>query len=459
MRQLGAALLGSLGAFLLSPSLLAEPQTRSTSEVSSSPGGTLSSLALRLSRELSIESEPLVVVGPLQTEDVELTSEARAALQEKLRLVLGSAVPRLAARSSEAFSYPEARSEARKRGLSLVYLSPSLRAGQLLLSVDAVNWPRSFWQRSRAPEGIVTAHLSLRAPIDAELRRFLPRPRALWSNTQRYSSPLRDVVALACGVTDEDEPTLVVVGRREITRGRFRGAHFVPEHRVAWNDLSPLAPTPLRSVIAGARFGSTGLEIGSSDRAYMIRLTPQLTFAARAPRALPLESGDCSTFTSTGLSKTTQACAWSTARPAARSSWRAPSEESNSLSTRTKAAWTDAAGIVHQLDWQVPSDGSPSPIELRSGLDADRSLLLRDVGTAIGFADLDGDGALELIASSAERDPTRDHLKLLSYDGSTLLPRAELQIPGVRALTVCPFFGTNPLQVIVATDNQLWVLS
>src|SRR6185436_2842693 len=116
--------------------------------------------------------------------------------------------------------------------------------------------------------------------------------------TERVSGSDPDVIALACGDTDGDGSSeLVVVGRRRISVGRVRAEQFKVEKSMSWNDLTPIAPAPLREPIGSAWLARPGvIEIGSSDRAEAVRLDAALAKTATLGRTLPWPGGGCARF-------------------------------------------------------------------------------------------------------------------------------------------------------------------
>jgi len=421
--------------------------------------GTLAALAAAVGEKVELDAPAWVVVGPVEVAAGEALSPAASkALHERIRLVVGSAISPAQARSAQALSLVDARRQARLSGRTLVHLAPRLGAGALALDVDVVTFPRAFWQRARFPEGLVRSHLSLSMPADAEIRRLLPRGRGLFTERRAFPSPLADVIALGCGQDDRGGVSLVVVGRRTLVLGRFRDSAFVVERQAEWSSVSPLAPTPLRAPLAGVVFGPTGIDVGSSDRARLIRFDHALIAIAHGPRAFPLAPGRCAPFSASGIGERESNCGFvPVASPAPRSA--APLDEPASSAWRQSASFSDFQGISTGFDVRVLADGSGATFDARSPLRKDARLTLADVGSAVALADLDGDGHIEVVHSTAVRDAARDQVRVETFDGSALSLRAQHEVPGVRAIAICPFSGTNPLTLVVAGEGQLWVLS
>lgn len=428
--------------------------------------GTLASLASQLGERLQPDAPALVVVGPVQGEALGNSERSKtsgkprwADLHARVRLIVGSAVPSAASRHSEALSFPEARRQARQRGAPLVYLAPLVHAGQLQIVVDWVQWSGSFWQRSRMPEGIVRQHLSLGAPIDAEVRSFFPRPARLVTERKSYVSPVRDVLALSCGRDSADRVSVVLVGRHEIVRGRFSGARFEVENKRLWDDLSPLAPAPLRAPLAAARFVDGAIEVGSSDRAYLVRLDAQLRLLSRGPRAYPLDTGGCVPFSQTGVGSTQEKCAFVEGDGPPLGSPPVVVEDLQSFGVRVESRFSSSNGLSHIAKITQPSGTTMAQLTLLSSLNAPQKWPLAATGSAVALGDLDGDGVQEVIRSAASRDAGHDVLRIESIGESSLVPRSEIKLPAVHAVGVCPFDEANPVPVIVATADRLWVFS
>ena len=442
----------------------AEPTPRPSAAVAPSPAAraaraptraasSLSQLALDLANSYELAEAPLVVVGPLDTRAFQaLDAAALRALHARFREIVGAAIAPVAARSDEPLDPTQARREARRRGVPLVYLAPTLRGGEVLLSVDIVAWPRTLWQKARAPHGTLLQQFTLRAPVDAEIRRFVPPLPGLFSERGAVATPVRDVVALACGELEDARTSLFVVGRRDVALGHFERARFVTTRVRPWSELSPLSATPLREPLLRAVYGTSTIDLGSSDRAEALRLDQRLDIVGRSRRMLPLDGTSCAAFSTTGREPTSSTCRFALGAPERSPT---PVETADSLvhDLRRSIALADGTSIEVTLSQSARLE--PGRLVVRSPLRSDVTLLLPELGSVAEIADLDGDGAFELISSGPSALGEPDRLRVDRFDGARLEKRAEFPVDSIRALTVCPFRGESPLPIVAATDEQL----
>lgn len=418
-----------------------------------SAAASLSSLVTLAQRtaELQVDA-PLVVWGPLElAPDDLLPAASRARLLERLQQVVGSAVAHARARLDAPLSLTQARAQARARGHSLLYFSAQLRNTELLLSVDWIVWPSSFWQRLRQPEGTVVQQHSWSVPLDAELRRFFPSPPSLWTQISSHPAPVSDVVALACSSTPDEGTSLVFVGRRELARGRYQNGQLVLLAKTHWNQLSPLSPTPLRAPLSRALQKNSTYLVGLSDRAHLVALDLNLKLKKQQPRALPLSPSTCGTLSSTGLSSSFFACD-APPRPTS------PPDDTESYNFWTQTAARDAQGTDWQAQLYQKTHADETWLQLRSSQGEQHSVRLPEVGSLGELADLRGDGSLAVLHSSSEPSPTEDRLTVLVWDGEQLQKRWEKSFPALTALSVCPFEGKNPPPLVLASSSHIWVL-
>lgn len=416
----------------------------------STHGSSLSRLSQAIG-QLPLTEASLVVFGPLGEQgEVKLSDDARKSLHVQLVQIVGSGVSLARTRLSEALSPREARTQARRRGLALVYIAPSMAGGSLALEVTFTQWPTSFWQRTLLPEGTTTLHESLRVPADELIRRLLPPARGLMTETKKFKNPIQSPVALSCGDIDGDGgQELLIVGRRDLALGRFTENQFVTEVKSNWADLSPVADSPLRAPLGAAQMDESGAIIGLSDRARMVKLDSQLKLLSDAPRAYPLSVKDCVQFTPTGLSENSFQCDFHPAgtRPAGR----------GALDALAMGQVTEPSGVVSRVTTVLPV-GEDSLTRVESGAHTGAELKSAKIGDAFVWSDLDGDGSLELLSSSASGANGQDAILVHSLKEGRLRPLTELKAGPIHAVIACPFAGSNPLLVVAAVGNELWVL-
>ncbi len=448
MRLLPACLL-ALGVLAVTSGALAE-SAASSGQVSS--GSTLTRLAQKVG-SLPLGRPSLVAVTPTLAAD--LGKQELTELTERIRAVVAAAVPGARVRLSQALSAAQARQRARELDLSLVLLSPGLRAGELHLDVDVIEWPTPFWARVLSPEGTVTNHWALREPADAEVRRHLPHPKGLLGSVLKVPAPLPGSLALACGdVGPDGGQALVLVGRRDIEIGRLDDGRWSRLARTSWDILSPLSPHPQREPVASVALVSGRLRVGSSDRAYAVELDRSLNPVAYAPQALPLASGECLEISQTGFSEVPGSCGFGPSRPV----FSAIAPPGSGLELFYQTTLTTAQGTSLSLVLKAPIGSPPELWVVQPAADL-LQIPLPEVGSQVAIADLDGDFVPELISSKRVRPPTEDALLIQRLEAGKLSLAAELPAGPISALTVCPFFGRNPQTLVAAVGDELWLIS
>lgn len=417
----------------------------------------LATLAERLAQELTVAEPVLVAVAPVRTSVEGVRKAELNRLHEKIRTVVASAIPLVHARLAAPASFSEARSAARRADRPLVFLQPELRGGTLLLSVDSVQWPHGFWQRTKNPEGTVVQHLALSVPADGEIRSFLPRPSGIFASKKTFPNPIPDPLAIACGDADGNGgQEVVVVGRRRIMVGRFSEAGFVRSYEADWSAESPVSSTPLRAPLASAIVEPGAVTIGLSDRMFGLRLvaTPQgegrdAEFAPqKITRTYPVGDGRCLQYSATGILPEEEPC-WTSGHVAV------PKE---SLAVWLRAVVTDARGIPRVVTLRSTASGHAAEVEVRSTSSPTGRAALEHVGDQFAIADLDGDGLVEVVSTSPSERHERDSITVHTFDEGKLVPRRTLAAGPVHAMGVCPFFGKNPLAVVAAVGREFWVL-
>jgi hypothetical protein len=119
---------------------------------------------------------------------------------------------------------------------------------------------------------------------------------------------------------------------------------------------------------------------------------------------------------------------------------------------------TEANGTV-TIDEAIVENGTKvASISVERAASATLHLRLENVGNAIAWADLDGDGTIEFISSRSVDDSKEDGLLVHTLKGDQLLERKAFKGGPVQALTVCPFTGRNPLTVVAAVGSNLLAL-
>lgn len=419
-------------------------------------GSTLATLAQQIAA-VKTSAPVFVAVTPLRS--TLLAEPERAALEAKLVRVLGSAAPAARARGEATLTESAARLRSRELGLDLMVLAPTLAGGQLLVEVDVIEWERSFWARARKPAGTVVSHASASAAADAEIRRYLPRPKDLLSKEFRFAAPERDAIALGCGeVSPGGGVEMLVVGRRQLFLGRLVAAKgngrgtFSTSKSADWARASPLSPHPLRAPLAGAWLEAGKVLVGSSDRADLVLYDSALESPEFGQPALPVSAERCHTFTATGIAREGKPCG-----PLGKQhpQTNAAAPEAPSHDAIAVLAHTDERGIV--VTYELVSRAGVPTLTIESPLQQRQVHTLPEGGAQVALADLDGDAVVEAITTArvaAGADTVRVYS--LRKEGPVLL--ATREVPGVRALAVCPFEGRNPRRLAILSADEIRIL-
>jgi hypothetical protein len=84
------------------------------------------------------------------------------------------------------------------------------------------------------------------------------------------------------------------------------------------------------------------------------------------------------------------------------------------------------------------------------------SLTLNDTGAQVALADLDQDGAPEVITTAAHGE---DALVIASWQKGGLVPRLRWAAPaGVDAVAVCPAEADDAPSVVAAVGSEIWLV-
>lgn len=446
----GLLLLGALAS--LPGSVHAGSDQASISRLSGS-GSSLSQLG-RAIRALAIDAESLVVVG-LPPDDTnrtgsKLSSEAREALRKSIQKNVAALIPLAKRQVTEHLTPEQARLEARRADLALVYVQPTLHAGSIRVEVTYRKWSRSFWRRALAPRGIVTLDRIFEIEADSQIRSLFPRTAPLLRRERTFPAPVASPLAIACGDFGRDLHEIVIVGRSQIAIGRYSDSNFVTRQRRSWSDLSDVSAFPLRAPLASVTARPDGITVGLSDRAHLVGLDAELGLVGRAPRTFPLTDGSCSPFTDTGVSSQIVSCPPLTRQGGAD---RVPADAPG-YDAFSQASLTESSGERVEFSARLPVGEAQLEIEVRSSTRATRTIEISDSGYALALGDVDGDGTMDVVTSRAtanDEDAIRIHS--LSEGQPALL--ATRPLAPVHALALCPFSGENPLSLVVLSGENV----
>lgn len=441
--------LGALASLVLlgAPSLAAEADAPTRASA-------FATVAERLAKELAgAPRAGLVVAAPLRSDEgAPRGDELVVRLGQVVAGSLGASLAR-----QEPLALPAARSAAR-RADAFVYVQAEVLRGELRVSADVYPSPQGFWERLLRPNPAPVRHAFASARLDAEVRGFLAPVPLVLGQVERAKTEERDVVALACGDIDADGSLeLVTLGRRRVAWGRLRGGRFEAAHTVEWSALSPVAPAPLREPLAGVTIlpgswpAGSFVDVGLTDRASGMRLDRTLR-PIKPIEGVPIPFGSrdvCARYAPAEGTPTFAPC-----------SKDDPSVALAPLSQPTDVVTTEAITTPSGGSMAVWAARNPQTGELRlvaNGFGA----TLAGVGAQVAIADLDTDGAPEILSSADVLSPAEDALVVYTWrPGQAIEERARIPVPqGVRAIAACPPDGAGPSPIAIATaGGEIWVV-
>jgi len=409
-------------------------------------GSAVGSLAQSLSPHVRA---PLVFCGAVRSD---VPSPRAAELSARFAALLAGALGNGARAGRSPVALDAARS-ASSTASAFVFVELELIGGELRANADVRLVPRNIWDRARDPAPEPSAHAFASARLDAEVRSYLaPIPLVAW-RADKFALDESEIVALGCEDLDRDGALEVLtVSRRNVTLGRVRQGKLQPLQRAAWADLSPIAASPWREALGFLSFAPSGaVDIGVTDRARMLRLSPELRPIATLD-GIPLPSSSealCARMQPGTFFDKIVRCA--------------PSDPAPTVQSPAASFDVWASGRIVGIDGSVrdifaarePPEGR---LQLRDS--AGKTATLQRVGAQIAIADLDLDGEPEIVSARDVLDPREDAVAVRSWTASgAFRDRVGVGVPsGVSAVAVCPPDGPGPRATLVATRSELWVL-
>ena len=341
----------------------------------------------------------------------------------------------------------------------IVYLTPKIVNGELVVTADVFPVPRTVWARIRNPSPGPFAHAFAKAFIDAEVRSHLePVPITAFDATRGRNFE-SGVIALACDDLDRDgAPEIVSMSRKSITLSRIRAGRVEPLASHLWGDLSSPASAPLREAIGFAipvrtshqPLDPRGIIASITDRALAVELDAGLDLAGSFA-SLAVPDGDayaCARLPALTVTGPLTAC---------RSS--APSASRTSVGGRYDAF--ASAKLVTQ-------DGKPFVVSVgrEDGTlevfdDQGHHVTIPHVGAQVAVGDLDQDGTPEIFTSLDVAGSVADAIVIHSWSRSDAKVREVARIPlaaGVHAIAMCPPESAKRAPFLVATSDEIVVM-
>lgn len=354
-----------------------------------------------------------------------------------------------------AHAHPHVASLATARAVAghsagLVFVSAQIEKGELRATVDLYPVVANGWDRVRAAAPAPRAHAFANAPIDAEIRTFLPVITLEQAQVHKAHHDETDVLAAACGDLDGDGGMeIALVSRARVAVGHVRGKigeeKFIADKSANWSALASRVATPLREPLGGAVFGDGTLYVGTTDWGG-VALGSNLD-ALMPLRGIPIASSGkamCAQVDagSSGFSGDLKACS-----PTSDASIAAPLPKFDTLAFADVVAKN---GVVRQIS---TARGGDEKLIARLGT-ASRSF--DDAGAQVAVGDLDQDGIPEIVTT---RNVVDDEIDVWSYDGTTTRERKKIPAEGgVSALAVCPPEVNGVSALVAVVGSEVWIV-
>jgi len=412
--------------------------------------GALETVAPEIARGLgAVPQGTVVVAAPLASDQPTVKGDDLAV---RLAALLAGKLGAATRAHPQAAQLGTARAVSGKGG-ALVYVSTELVKGELRATADLYPVMSNGWDRVRIPAPPPRAHAFGAAPIDAEVRAFLPAIPLEQASVRRARHDEGDVLAAACGDLNGDGGMeIALVSRARVAVGRVRAGRFVAERAAPWASIASRAPVPLREPLAGAAFQprAAGLFVGITDRGGA-SLDADLT-ARSGLRGVPVASRE-------------DACAEASPEASAFDgdvTTCSPTARDPTVRASPPAPRYDAVAIAEI----VARDGRASLVvaarepggKLRVKIGDQEGRPIDGAGAQVAIGDLDQDGAPD-VATSLDAPPADDAVQIVTYAGDG--PRARKKIPapgGVRALAVCPPEDRGAPALIAVVGAEVWVV-
>lgn len=414
----------------------------------------LASLTSELAKGLgAVPAATVIVAAPLAS-DVPGTVIARGdELSLRFAGLLAGKIGGATRAHEHVATLPLARAVA-GRGGALLYVAAEIVRGELRVTADLYPVMTNGWDRIRIPAPPPRAHAFASAPLDAEVRAFLPAITLEHAKLRKARHDEGEVLALACGDADGDGGMdLALVSKSRVALGHVRGDRFVPRKAAPWSAFSRRVSVPLREPLAGASFvasnGARHLLVGTSERE-PVALDENLAVRAALP-GIPVAMGgldgcanvrvEASAFEGdvVGCSVVARDRSTRVASPAPR------------FDALAAAEIVARDGKLHRLLVAREPGG-----KLRVRLDDKDGKPLEGVGAQVAVGDLDLDGASEIVASS---DGPDDAIVVFSLTGTDARVRRRIPAPaGVRALAVCPPEARGVPALVAVVGQEVWIV-
>ncbi len=339
----------------------------------------------------------------------------------------------------------------------LVFVSAQIEKGELRATVDLYPVVANSWDRVRVTAPAPRAHGFASAPIDAEIRTFLPVITLEQAQVHRAHHDETEVLAAACGDLDGDGGMeIAIVSRARVAVGHVHGKvgeeKFIADKFANWSALAPRVAVPLRDPIGGATFHGTSLLVGTTDRGGVM-LGKNLDVLAPLI-GIPFPSASIASCAkvdpnSSAFSGRMDDCIF-TATTTAAHAHIGPAPRPEPFDVAASSLVVDKSGTTRGVGGSRDPDGK---LVVSLG-NATRSF--DDVGAQIAIGDLDQDGVPEIVTT---KNSTDDAIDVWSFDGTTTRERKKIPAPdGVSALAICPPEVNGIPALVAVVGSEVWIV-
>ncbi len=409
--------------------------------------GAIEAVAGQIAKGLGAAPGGAVVVS------APVASDVAPAKPEELAARVAQLVAGAIGSGSHAHAQTATLAQARaiaSKGAALVFVQPEIAKGALRVTADVYAVQTNGWDRAREPAPPPRAHAFAQAPVDAEVRAFLPSIPLERAGVHKATHGEGEVLAAACGDLDGDEGMeIALVSRARVAVGHLVKGAFEAARVAPWGAIAAPLPVRMREPIGGASIVArdpdhAALLVATSDRAGVAldaTLAPKaaihgVPFAAPDAECAPLAPS------ANAFAGDVVGCDDGAPRGAA----PAPSVDA--------LAAADVVGVDGRVARVTAAHSPDGKLLARLG---DRTASIDGAGAQIAVADLDQDGAPEIVASAADGE---DAITIWSWTGAGD-PRVRLKIPapnGVRALGVCPPEERGAPALVAVVGGEVWIV-
>jgi hypothetical protein len=373
----------------------------------------------------------------------------------------------IAGRLGVARAHPQPASLAVARGLSgraasLVHVQLEIAKGELRATADLYPVVSNGWERLRNPVPGPRAHAFASAPLDAEVRSFMTPVTLEQASVHKAKHEETDVLAVACGDVDSDGGLeIVLVSRTRVVMGKLRGGKLAPTRIAPWSAIASRVPVPLREPLATAIVAPRGkpgeIFLGTTDRGAVVVDAALVTKRSLTGLPVPGAEGDACAIPSADTGSFDGNVVTCAAPPRGE-----PGAVLAPPSPRYDAiAAFDLVGKDGSISDVVGVREPNGKLRLRRTAHTPDAkpieATIDGVGAQLAIADLDLDGAPEVITTSDSPD---DALAITTWNAKgTLFPR--LRVPakdGVRAVATCRPEERGVPAVVAVVGSEVWLV-